>query len=115
MKKEQINPILKKFKNIEHELSKYLFERDDAIRGISLGLLSSSNVLLLGPPGTAKSMIIREWTKRITSARYFEWLLTRFSTPEELLGPISFEGLKNDRHERVIDNKLPQANLAFLD
>lgn len=110
-----VNDIRKKFFKIEEEMDGYMYERLDPIRGLSLGILSASNVLLLGPPGTAKSMVVREWTKRITNAQYFEWLITRFSTPEELLGPISFEGLKNDRHERVIAHKLPVANLAFLD
>ena len=109
------NAIRDKFLKIEEEMNGYLYERTEPIRGLSLGILSASNVLLLGPPGTAKSMVVREWTKRILNARYFEWLITRFSTPEELLGPISFEGLKNDRHERVISHKLPEANLAFLD
>jgi len=115
MSKANTNAIREKFLAIEEEMNKYLYERTDPIRGLSLGILSSSNVLLLGPPGTAKSMVVREWTKRILNAQYFEWLITRFSTPEELLGPISFEGLKNDRHMRVTAHKLPEANLAFLD
>ncbi|MGV8131675.1 MAG: AAA family ATPase [Candidatus Pacearchaeota archaeon] len=115
MSKVTIDQIRNKFLKLETEMNEYLYERTDPIRGLSLGILSSSNVLLLGPPGTAKSMVVREWTKRIINARYFEWLITRFSTPEELLGPISFEGLKNDRHIRVTANKLPESNLAFLD
>lgn len=116
VEKSVITQILRdKFVTIEKELNEYLFERNDPIHGLALGILSGSNVLFLGPPGTAKSMTVKEWSKRITGSTYFEWLITRFSTPEELLGPISFEGLKTDKHIRVTTHKLPESNFAFLD
>lgn len=110
-----LNTLQQKFSNIENELKETLFERLDPIRGLSLAILSGTNIILLGPPGVAKSLLVREWTRRISGGKYFEWLLTPHSTPDELLGPVSFSGLKEDRHERVTANKLPEADLAYLD
>lgn len=100
---------------IETRLNEYYIERQEEIHGISLGLLSGANVLFLGPPGVAKSAIIQDYTKMIHSGKCFTWQLTKFSTPEELLGPYSMSELENDRFTRVTKGKLPEAHLAFLD
>jgi MoxR-like ATPase len=104
-----------KFLAVETEMNQILIERSAAIRGVILATLSSTNLLLLGPAGIAKSLLINEWNKRITGSKYFGWLLTKFSTPEELFGPISLKGLEEERYYRVTKNKLPEANTAFLD
>jgi len=104
-----------KFLAVEAEMNQILIERSPAIRGVMLATLSSTNLLLLGPAGIAKSLLINEWNKRITGSKYFGWLLTKFSTPEELFGPISLKGLEEERYYRVTKNKLPEANTAFLD
>lgn len=72
--------------------------------------------MLLGPPGTAKS----ELGRRLSSVCgdggiFFERLLTRFSVPEELFGPLSMKGLENDEYVRQIDGYLPTATVAFVD
>ncbi len=72
-------------------------------------------MLLVGEPGTAKSMLAEELCRRIDGARYFQWLLTRFTTPEELFGAISLAALERDEYRRVTDHKLPEAHVAFLD
>jgi len=104
-----------KFLAVEHEMNQILVERSAAIRGVMLATLSSTNLLLLGPAGIAKSLLINEWNRRITGSKFFGWLLTKFSTPEELFGPISLKGLEEERYYRVTKNKLPEANTAFLD
>ena len=90
-------------------------ERGDLIDGALVALLSHSHVLLIGPPGTAKSMLAEELCSRIEGANYFQWLLTRFSTPEEIFGAVSLRGLENDDYRRVTAYKLPEAHIAFLD
>ncbi|NKC13446.1 MAG: AAA domain-containing protein [Gammaproteobacteria bacterium] len=99
---------------IRKELKSVLVERDHLVDGVLLALLARQHVLLLGPPGTAKSMLARELCRRL-GGRYFEWLLTKFTTPEEIFGPLSLPALEQGRFERIIENKLPVADIAFLD
>jgi MoxR-like ATPase len=103
-----------KFLSIEKELNSAYLERREVIRGLLVGLLARQHVLLLGPPGTAKSALAEDICSRI-GGRYFRWLLARTSTPEELFGPVSLKALENDSYRRVTSGKLPEADIAFLD
>ena len=104
-----------KFLNVEKELNEIFVERLEPIRGILLATLSETNILFLGPAGVAKSAIIERWNKHITGAKYFYWLLTKFSTPEEIFGPTSFKALAEEKYRRVTDGKISEANSAFID
>jgi len=106
---------LEKLKKIKNDLKTRYFERDDVIEGAFCALLTGSHLLLIGPPGTAKSQLANEICRKIKEARYFQWLLTKFTTPEELFGAVSLRGLENDEYRRVISGKLPEAHIAFLD
>jgi MoxR-like ATPase len=105
---------------VEAELNLELLEREDAIRAALLALLSNSHLVLLGPPGTAKSQLVTAVASRFcdtagTGLSYFVYLLTRFTTPDELFGPVSVQGLKQDTYARITVGKLPEVQLAFLD
>ncbi len=92
-----------------------LLQRDVAVRALLLGLLAGEHVLLMGPPGTAKSALARRLHQLLPGSRWFERLLTRFSVPEELFGPLSLQALEHDRYERLTEGYLPQAKVVFLD
>jgi MoxR-like ATPase len=104
-----------KLKTIREELRQNFIERADLIDGALAALLSSHHVLIIGPPGTAKSMLADEICRRIEGANYFQWLLTRFTTPEEIFGAVSLKALEQDDYRRVTTRKLPEAHIAFLD
>jgi MoxR-like ATPase len=102
-------------RTIRDELQQLFLERAALIDGTLVGLLAGQHVLVIGPPGTAKSMLADEVCRRLTGARYFQWLLTRFTTPEELFGAVSLQALEHDDYRRLTTHKLPEAHIAFLD
>ena len=104
-----------KLKKIREELRQTFLERGELIDGALSALLCSQHVLIIGPPGTAKSMLADEICRRIEGASYFQWLLTRFTTPEEIFGAVSLRALEQDDYRRVTSRKLPEAHIAFLD
>src|SRR2546428_8871341 len=110
-----ISQSVNKLAAIRDELNHLFLERADLIDGALCALLSASHVLVIGPPGTAKSMLADEICRRIEGANYFQWLLTRFSTPEEVFGAVSLKALEQDEYRRVTAHKLPDAHIAFLD
>src|SRR4051794_8075974 len=111
---ERACPLQAKFATARREMSEALIERDSEVDLTLTGLVARENVLLVGPPGCAKSMLLdslMSWMR----GKKFSILLNRFSCPEEVLGTISVAGLKSDCYRRVTTGKLPEADLAFLD
>ena len=99
------------------QLNQGLVDRDSTLKIALLAVLAGENVVLVGPPGTGKSLIARRIADSLGNGSdgYFEYLLTKFSTPEEIFGPLSITALKNDRFERNTAGYLPTAKVAFLD
>ncbi len=95
-------------------LAEGLVGRDEQARCLLLAALCGEHVLLIGPPGTAKSALARR-LRALVGGRYFERLLTRFTVPEELFGPLSLAALDDGRYLREVDGYLPTATVAFLD
>src|SRR5215208_2669959 len=107
-------PVRDKFLAARAGLAAALIERDAEVDLVLTALVAREHVLLVGPPGTAKSMLL-DALVRWMDGRRFTALLTRFTAPEELFGPVSIKGLKEDRYVRVTKGKLPEAHLCYLD
>lgn len=107
--------MLQKINEIRRYLNSVYLERNDIIDGLLAAVTARQHVLLIGEPGTAKSAIVADLAKCVTDTNYFQWLLTRFSTPEELFGPVSLKALEQDTFKRNTHGKLPEAHLGFID
>lgn len=104
-----------RIKSLVEQIASGMHEREDIISLALLGALSNQNTFLFGPPGTAKSLISRRIACAFKQPQYFEHLMNRFTTPEELFGPVSLKELKEDRYVRKTNKYLPTADFAFLD
>src|ERR1700710_142184 len=88
--------------------------KDEVIRLLLIAVVAGEHAVLVGPPGTAKSALIRMYA-RLLQARYFEYLLTRFTEPNEIFGPVDIAAFREGRYERRVEGMLPQAEIVFLD
>jgi MoxR-like ATPase len=104
-----------KIATLQSEFEGSFKERHDEIAGALLGVLSGEHLLLLGPPGTAKSLLASKVCDAVEGGHLFYYLLTRFTTPEEIFGPLSLQALEQDRYSRKTEGYLPESHIAFLD
>ncbi len=107
-------PALQTFAQLEADLCRHLIERDEAVRAALCALIAGQNMVLIGPPGTAKSYLVFLLAQSLGLTRFLQ-LMTRFTVPEELLGSISVQGLKQDNYRRITTNRMPEAQIVVLD
>ncbi len=107
--------LFKKIQRIQSQLTQGLVEREQTIKLTLLAALAGEHILLIGPPGTGKSLVSRRLHMVFKETPYFERLLTKFSVSEELFGPLSIQALEQDKYTRLTKGYLPQASIAFLD
>lgn len=108
--------MLERFKQLLGEMNRGIYEKETEISLSLLAALAGESIILLGPPGVAKSMVARQLNTAFREAQSFEYLMSRFSTPDEIFGPVSIQKLKtSDTYERAVEGYLPTADVVFLD
>lgn len=108
--------IRQRFQQLLDALRQGVYEKDAELALSLLAALAGESVLLLGPPGVAKSMVARRIKEAFQGATSFEYLMSRFSTPDEIFGPVSISRLKHDDlYERNTQGFMPTADVVFLD
>jgi MoxR-like ATPase len=103
-----------RFQEVARVLNTHFLDKQEIIRLLMISAVAGEHMVIVGPPGTAKSAMIRMFA-RLVDARYFEYLLTRFTEPNELFGPVDIKEFREGRYTRRTENTLPEAEIVFLD
>ncbi len=105
----------KKLNEVLSSVKALFVGKDEIVDLLGIGLIARENVFLFGPPGTAKSAIVRQLSRCITDGKNFEYLLTRFTEPNEIFGPFDIRKLKEGELVTNVQGMMPEASLVFLD
>jgi MoxR-like ATPase len=103
-----------KVREVGRALDDRYLDKAEIVRLLLVTLVAGEHMLIVGPPGTAKSALVRHLA-RLVDARYFEYLLTRFSEPNEIFGPVDIKAFREGTFVRRVDAMLPDAEIVFLD
>lgn len=114
---EEAEPIRKRLERFRTSLGRFFVEKQELIDLMLVAAVAQEPLLLVGPPGTAKSDLVLKFKDAlgIRDEDYFEYMLTRFTEPSEIIGPIDISELKGGSYIRRVEGKLPTCKLAFLD
>jgi MoxR-like ATPase len=107
-------PLVARLGLLAQSLERSFLGKDEVIRLLLIAIVAGEHAVLIGPPGTAKSALLR-MLARLLDAKYFEYLLTRFTEPNEIFGPVDLAAFREGRYERRTEGMLPTAELVFLD
>ncbi len=102
------------FQDVARQLNTQFLDKQEIIRLMLVSAIAGEHMVIVGPPGTAKSAMI-DMFARLIDARFFEYLLTRFTEPNELFGPVDIAAFREGRYNRRVEGMLPQAEIVFLD
>ncbi len=102
------------FQEVSRVLNSHFLDKQEIIRLLVISAIAGEHMVLVGPPGTAKSALIRMFA-RLLNADYFEYLLTRFTEPNELFGPVDIRAFREGHYTRRTEKMLPTAEIVFLD
>lgn len=109
-----VGPLVQRLSNVARVLEQTFLGKSETVRLMLVAAVAGEHLLLVGPPGTAKSAIVRLFAK-LVDARYFEYLLTRFTEPNEIFGPIDIQAFRSGSYQRRMEGMLPDADIVFLD
>ncbi|MBK7538489.1 MAG: AAA family ATPase [Myxococcales bacterium] len=102
------------FQDVARQMGNQFLDKQEIIRLMLVSAIAGEHMVIVGPPGTAKSAMI-DMFARLIDAKYFEYLLTRFTEPNELFGPVDIAAFREGRYTRRVENMLPSAEVVFLD
>jgi MoxR-like ATPase len=103
-----------RFQEAARVLNNHFLDKQEIIRLLLVSAIAGEHMILVGPPGTAKSALIRMFAK-LLDATYFEYLLTRFTEPNEIFGPVDIKEFREGRYTRRTERMLPESQVVFLD
>jgi MoxR-like ATPase len=109
-----MNPLLTQLQEVMRVLNQHFLDKQEIVRLLLISAVAGEHMILIGPPGTAKSALLRRLA-RLIDARYFEYLLTRFTEPNELFGPVDIQAFRQGTYQRRTSGMLPEAEIVFLD
>lgn len=114
---DQINAARVRIVDYYTRLNDFFLKRSDLLKLMLVAVAAQEPMLFIGRPGTAKSMLVSIFCQGLglKSEDYFEYMLTKFSEPSEIMGPVDIQELKSGRYLRKVDGHLPTAKIAFLD
>src|SRR3954451_19226293 len=110
----ELHRAAQKVREVARALDERFLDKSEIVRMLLVTLAAGEHMLIVGPPGTAKSALVRHLA-RLIDARYFEYLLTRFSEPNEIFGPIDIKAFREGSYVRRVEAMLPDADIVFLD
>lgn len=110
-----MNQSINKLNTVLNYVKDTFVGKNDVVDLLGICLLARENAFLYGPPGTAKSAIIRTLAKTVKDGNNFEYLLTRFTEPNEIFGPFDIRKLKEGELFTNTDGMMPEASMVFLD
>src|ERR1700748_1980816 len=105
---------IEKLNTVLHYVKHSFVGKDEIVDLLGISLLARENLFLLGPPGTAKSAIVRLLSSCVEDGKNFEYLLTRFTEPNEIFGPFDIRKLKDGELITNTEGMMPEASMVFL-
>ena len=114
MSNSEIKGLSEKLSSVINDMKQAFVAKDEVIDLLIVSLVAGENLFILGPPGTAKSALVQDLAKRL-SGKNFEYLLTRFTEPNELFGPFDIRKLREGELISNTEGMLPEADFVFLD
>lgn len=115
--RNEVEGIRSRLNTLRERLARYFVNKQEVVDLMTICCVAQEPLLIVGPPGTAKSDLVTKFSQALglEPGDYFEYMLTKFTEPSELIGPIDLGKLKEGRYIRKVEGKLPTARIAFLD
>jgi len=114
---EEAEGLRKRINRFRESLGRFFVNKQEIIDLMCVAAIAQEPLLLIGPPGTAKSDLVVKFKDALGAEQgdYFEYMLTRFTEPSEIIGAIDIKELREGKYLRRKEGKLPTARIVFLD